>query len=69
MSDPAAFRAWLEEAIANAPQTTTGVPLIGAESLHLRDANAAALINALADIIEAACVLPTAVPMTHAEAA
>jgi hypothetical protein len=67
MSDPQAFRAWLDQAISEAPRTAGGTPLIGFDALDLKDAQAAPLIVALADIIEHTCV--SAVPTTHATAA
>jgi hypothetical protein len=69
MSDIATFRAWLDAAIIDAPRTPNGVPLIGTESLTVREAPVAALISALADIIEATCTYSSfAVPETHAAA-
>jgi hypothetical protein len=65
----ASFRAWLDQVSAEAPRTATGIPLIGFDQLDLKDASAAPLISVLADIIQAACVQPTAVPMTHANVA
>jgi hypothetical protein len=62
-----AFRAWLDQAIAEAPRTEGGIPLLGAETLDLKDAAAVSLIVALADIIERACI--SAVPTTHVVAA
>ena len=50
MSDRQSFRAWLDQAIAEAPRTAGGIPLIGADVLDLKDAQAAPLIVALADI-------------------
>ena len=50
-----------------APRAANGIPLIGLDDLDLKDAQAAPLIAALADIIEATCVLPAAVPMTQDE--
>lgn len=61
------FCAWLDQAIAEAPRTAEGIPLIGAADLDLKDAQAAPLIVALADIIERICV--SAVPTTHVVAA
>jgi len=55
--------------MAETSHTATGIPLIGYDDLDLKDAQAVPLISVLADIIEATCVLPTAVPTTHAEAA
>lgn len=69
MNDAAAFRAWLDEATSSARHTPNGVPLIGYDALDIKDAQAAPLIVALADIIEATCVVPCVVPMTHATAA
>jgi len=69
MNDRQPFRAQLDQAIAEAPRTSNGIPLLGYDALDLRDAQAAPLISALADIIEATCVLPCAVPTTHAAAA
>ena len=69
MSDSQSFRAWLDQAIAEAAHTTGGIPLIGADVLELKDAQAAPLIVVLADIIEASCVRPAAVSTTHATAA
>jgi len=69
MIDRESFLTQLDQAIAEAPRTQGGIPLIGAEQLDLRDAQVAPLISLLADLIEATCVLPTAVPMTHASAA
>ena len=60
---PDSFRIWLDQAIAEAPRSESGIPLIGAEALDLRDTQAAPLIVALADIVEALCV--SAVPTTH----
>ncbi len=69
-SDQHVFRAWLEQATANAPCTPGGVPLIDYDQLDLADASAAPLISVLADIIEATCLRPSfAVPETHANAA
>ena len=45
------------------------IPLLGLELLDLKDAQAAPLIAALADIIEATCVHACAVPTTHAAVA
>jgi hypothetical protein len=63
------FRAWFDQAIHEAPRTDAGIPLIGTELLDLKDAQAAPLIVALADIIEAACVQAAVMPMTHANVA
>lgn len=63
------FVTWLATEIAKAPWTTTGIPLIGYNDLDLKDAQAVPLISALADIIEATCIRPAAVPTTHATAA
>jgi hypothetical protein len=65
---PPTFRAQLDQAIAEAP-CSGDIPMIGYDQLDLKDAQAAALISVLADIIEAVCVLPSAVPTTHAAAA
>jgi hypothetical protein len=43
--------------------------LLDLDQLDLREAQAAPLIVALADIIEATCARSTAVPKTHAVAA
>ncbi len=69
MSDTTSFRAQLDQAIAWSPRTANGIPLLGYDELDLKDSQAAPLISVLADIIEATCVLPAAVPMTHATAA
>jgi hypothetical protein len=61
MSDPEQFRAWLAEVSAAAPRAGE-VPLIGYDELDLQDAQAAALISVLADIIEASCVVSSAMP-------
>jgi hypothetical protein len=55
--------------LVSAPRSPNGIPLIGLDALDLKDAQAAPLISALADIIEALCVVPCAVPTTHASAA
>ena len=68
MSDRETFRAWLDQATAKAP-CLNDIPLIGFDQLDLKMASAAPLISALADIVEATCVRPTAVPTTHAAAA
>ncbi len=60
---------WLHAAISNAPRTVHAIPLLDLDQLDLREAQAAPLIVALADIIEATCARSTAVPMTHAVAA
>lgn len=69
MSNRETFRAWLDQATAGADRAPGDIPLIGLDQLDLRDAQAVPLISALADIIEAACVLPAAVSTTHATAA
>jgi hypothetical protein len=63
------FREKLDQAITESQCTPNGIPLIGVAELDLKDAQAAPLIVLLADIVEAACVRPAAVPMTHAKAA
>jgi hypothetical protein len=63
------FRTQLDTAIAQGQRTQIGIPLIEADKLDLKDAQAAPLIILLADIVEAACVRPSAVPMTHVNAA
>jgi hypothetical protein len=55
--------------LASAPRAANGIPLLGLDQLDLKDAQAAPLISVLADIIEALCVIPCAVPTTHASAA
>jgi hypothetical protein len=55
--------------LASAPCSPNGIPLISLDTLDLKDAQAAPLISALADIIEALCIVPCAVPTTHASAA
>jgi hypothetical protein len=69
MDTAVSFRTQLDRAVAVVPRTDTGIPLIGYDDLDLKDSQAVPLISALADIIEATCVLPTVVPMTHAAAA
>ena len=69
MSDQQSFSAWLDQTITEDSHITEGIPLIGLGQLHLRDAQAAPLIVALADIIESVCVHSAAVPTTHATAA
>lgn len=60
---------WLHTAISDAPCTVHAIPLLDLDQLDLREAQAAPLIVALADIIEATCARSPAVPMTHAVAA
>jgi len=56
IGDPEDFRARFAAARAAAPRTLTGIPLIaGASPAPAREA---ALISALADIIEVVCVTP-----------
>jgi hypothetical protein len=69
MNDPETFRAMLAAATADVPRTSTGIPLIDATKLDLKDAQIAPLIILLADVIEAACVQLSVVPMMHANAA
>jgi hypothetical protein len=69
MNDSRSFRTWLDQVIATAPHTANDIPLIGAESLDLKDAQATPLIVVLADIIEATCVRTAVVPTTHVVAA
>jgi hypothetical protein len=69
MSDRESFRVWLDQTTTAASHTPSGIPLLDLDGLDLKDAQAVPLISALADIIEATCVLPAAVPMTHATAA
>ncbi len=69
MSDRESFRARLTDAMADVPRTSSGIPLLDVAQLDLKDAQAAALISALADIIEAPCVIPCDVPTMHATAA
>jgi hypothetical protein len=68
MGDTRTFRAQLDQAIAEALESGD-IPMIGYGDLDLKDAQAAALISALADIIEASCTVPSVVPTTHAAAA
>lgn len=65
---PATFAGRVGLSLEESP-TIGGIPLIGLDQLDLKDAQTAALISVLADIIEATCVLPAAVPTTHATAA
>lgn len=53
----------------NEPCTLGGVPLLIGPLADLRDADAVALIVALADIIEATCTKPVEKPAVRAEAA
>jgi hypothetical protein len=71
MNDPAAFRTWLDQATITAPRSPDGIPLIGLDQLDLKEANAAALVNAMADIIVATCshtalAMPAAATSTKA---
>jgi hypothetical protein len=68
MIDSEVFRAWLAEAGASAPHAGD-IPLLGYDQLDLQDAQAAALLTVLAEIIEATCVVPCGVPLTHVTAA
>jgi hypothetical protein len=63
------FRTWLDQAKAEAPRTANDIPLIEGDALDFRNAQVAPLIILLADVIEAACVWPSAVSSTHANAA
>jgi hypothetical protein len=56
MTNREAFRTWLDQAIAEAPRTEGGIPLLGADRTTPPDATA--LIHALADLIIATCVRP-----------
>ena len=56
------FQAWVEQQTSEAPRTGNDIPLIGYDELDLQYAEGAALISALADIIEATCVTAIATP-------
>ena len=55
--------------IETALQISNGIPLHDFDEINSKDANVAALVSILADIIQATCVVPAAVPTTLASAA
>lgn len=59
----------MHTAISTAKRTTNSIPLIGLADTNTKEAQVAALISVLADMIESTCVRSSAMPTTHASAA
>jgi hypothetical protein len=58
LTDRETFRAWFDQAIAEAARTPHGIPLVG-DASSAAPANPDALIALLADMITATCVTPS----------